>query len=343
MCRRLCGHICDYVTTKWLVVVLYVRSLCFNSHMDSGYMADTLLEPMFWFVDNFTHILGPIFVVSVVSLLVVFVVIAYTIGLSFWWRTSKTVTSIALVIGHWLLINVCYHYFMAYTTSPGHPPENTTLSEVVSFCKRCIGPKPSRTHHCSVCNKCVLKMDHHCPWLNNCIGHFNHRYFFMFCLYTWIGTVFVMIFGFTIAYEHFWPQTDITSTESTNSNSTNTSTDFVGYMKHKCIIFEGLMTIGIFVALGALIAYHSLLITKGETCIERHINKKERKRLLGIGKRFVNPYDFGPRENWRRFLGLHRTGGWLNVLLPSKFAPSGDGLVWLRSDDNNQNECQIVN
>ena len=36
------------------------------------------------------------------------------------------------------------------------------IPEVVSICKKCISPKPPRSHHCSVCNKCVLKMDHHC-------------------------------------------------------------------------------------------------------------------------------------------------------------------------------------
>lgn len=38
------------------------------------------------------------------------------------------------------------------------------LYEAVSICKKCLTPKPTRTHHCSICNKCILKMDHHCPW-----------------------------------------------------------------------------------------------------------------------------------------------------------------------------------
>ncbi len=44
-------------------------------------------------------------------------------------------------------------------------------------CKKCDCFKDERTHHCSVCNKCVLKMDHHCVVLNNCIGEKNYKYF----------------------------------------------------------------------------------------------------------------------------------------------------------------------
>lgn len=33
----------------------------------------------------------------------------------------------------------------------------------VRRCRKCDGPKPERTHHCSVCKRCVLLMDHHCP------------------------------------------------------------------------------------------------------------------------------------------------------------------------------------
>jgi palmitoyltransferase len=27
------------------------------------------------------------------------------------------------------------------------------------YCKKCDKPKPDRSHHCSVCGECILKMD----------------------------------------------------------------------------------------------------------------------------------------------------------------------------------------
>jgi len=31
--------------------------------MDQGYIADVCMEPMFWFVDNFTKFLGPVSII----------------------------------------------------------------------------------------------------------------------------------------------------------------------------------------------------------------------------------------------------------------------------------------
>lgn len=31
------------------------------------------------------------------------------------------------------------------------------------FCRRCKAFKPARAHHCSICGRCIVKMDHHCP------------------------------------------------------------------------------------------------------------------------------------------------------------------------------------
>lgn len=70
-------------------------------------------------------------------------------------------TVIILIIGNWLLVNVTFHYYMAAATSPGLPPTEIAY-EAVSICKKCITPKPPRTHHCSICNRCILKFDHHC-------------------------------------------------------------------------------------------------------------------------------------------------------------------------------------
>lgn len=62
----------------------------------------------------------------------------------------------------------------------------------VNVCLTCKLIKPDRCHHCSVCNKCILKMDHHCPWVNQCIGYSNQKYFILFLLYVNIYLIFIL-------------------------------------------------------------------------------------------------------------------------------------------------------
>ncbi|KAJ3178095.1 hypothetical protein HK101_010157 [Irineochytrium annulatum] len=52
------------------------------------------------------------------------------------------------------------------------------------WCKKCGFWKPDRSHHCSSCGKCVLKMDHHCPWINQ---YLFVVYAFLYCLYIFLN------------------------------------------------------------------------------------------------------------------------------------------------------------
>ncbi|XP_012261316.2 palmitoyltransferase ZDHHC16B isoform X2 [Athalia rosae] len=338
------------IKRNWFKFQIVVKSLFYNHFLDWGYVCDVLMEPMFWFVDNFAAWLGPLFVVMVTLLTASIVVIAYWIGLPYWWQKSPAMTIALVIIGNWLLLNVSFHYYMGVTVCAGYPPQGELIPEAVSICKKCIKPKPPRTHHCSVCNKCVLKMDHHCPWLNNCVGHYNHRYFFQYMVFTVVGILFIMIFGVEIAYQEFFPEHDpdleghpvrvnnsviIPMTENLDHLSSE-ELDEIGRQvadmtikewKRRAIIYAAMISVGTFGALGALAWWHSGLITKGETSIEARINKTESEKYKAKGWKYRNPYDFGPNENWRLFLGLNGRSWW-HILFPSPHRPYGDGLTW---------------
>ncbi|KAF8534050.1 DHHC palmitoyltransferase-domain-containing protein [Trichophaea hybrida] len=149
------------------------------------------------------------------------------------WRAGLASGSIGL----FLYIMAIWCYTFAVFTSPGVPMDNTltTLqkhgyshlptSEVSNaasavtvksdgqerFCKKCQFRKPDRTHHCSSCRTCVLKMDHHCPWLANCLGLRNYKAFLLFLIYTSVFCIVCFAASCTLVYSEIF----------TNSNGGN--------------------------------------------------------------------------------------------------------------------------
>ena len=43
------------------------------------------------------------------------------------------------------------------------------------YCEKCGDICPPRSHHCPLCDVCVLRRDHHCWFAGCCVGISNHR------------------------------------------------------------------------------------------------------------------------------------------------------------------------
>ncbi|KAM9848191.1 palmitoyltransferase ZDHHC16A isoform 2-T2 [Aulostomus maculatus] len=307
----------------WAYMKLLVQSLFFNSLTDSDVFFDSVFEPLFFTVDYVTRWFGLVFVCLVVLLTSSILVIAYVVLLPLILNTySPPWIAWHICYGHWNLIMIAFHYYKAAKTSPGYPPSEKRDIPFVSVCKKCILPKPARTHHCGICNRCILKMDHHCPWLNNCVGHFNHRYFFSFCLFMTLGCVYCSISGRNLFLEAY-------NTLESNYQTPAPPYTLKDRMIHKSVIYMWVLTSTVGVALGALTVWHAVLISRGETCIEKHLNAKETERMATWGKVYKNPFNYGRLHNWKLFFGVEKRSHWLTrVLLPSGHPPRGDGLTW---------------
>ncbi|XP_022086544.1 probable palmitoyltransferase ZDHHC16 [Acanthaster planci] len=344
--RTVCSRLCD----QYRYVKFCLRSLTYNYFTNSGTVVDTCMEPAFWLVNHVTRYMGPLMVILVIILTSTVVSVVYICILPRC-LAQETYLQLAfhLTFGHWLLVNIIFHYYKGVRTPPGYPPQIVSDTGVATICKKCIAPKPPRTHHCSICNKCILKMDHHCPWINNCVGHYNYRYFIMFCIYMWVGTLYICVSAWPLFREEFFDAqktfdsllagslffTMLHSYNIAKQNKTDALLERVSSLSnsesayHKAVVFQFIVCFSVLIALGVLTTWHVRLICRGETSIEKHINDSERARLKKVNVIYRNPYNFGVKENWRKLLGLY--GGrsfWRHTLLPSSHPPEHDGTRW---------------
>uniref|UniRef100_A0A3B3QU24 Palmitoyltransferase n=1 Tax=Paramormyrops kingsleyae TaxID=1676925 RepID=A0A3B3QU24_9TELE len=124
-----------------------------------------------------------------------------------------------------------------------------TPSGAIRYCDRCQLVKPDRCHHCSVCDKCVLKMDHHCPWVNNCVGFSNYKFFLLFLAYSLLYCVFITATDMQY-FIKFW----------TNSLPESQAKFHIMFLFFTAAMFS--------VSLSSLLGYHCWLVCRNRSTLE---------------------------------------------------------------------------
>nr|XP_019009035.1 vacuolar protein [Kwoniella pini CBS 10737]OCF47816.1 vacuolar protein [Kwoniella pini CBS 10737] len=187
-------------------------------------------------------------------------------------------------------------------------------SRRVRRCRKCDGPKPERTHHCSVCKRCVLQMDHHCPWINACVGLHNQRHFVLFMAWLSTGCATVSITGYraflaTFDYHAEWPSW----------------TPKIGFT----LIYVLCLAIGF--AVSVLMFWHLYMVSYGETSIESHDNAYLAGKAKKEGLIYLNPYDLGRRRNLQLFFNIGPNGySTASLLFPLALPPASNGWSFPR-------------
>ncbi|XP_030791838.1 palmitoyltransferase ZDHHC3 isoform X2 [Rhinopithecus roxellana] len=184
----------------------------------------------------------------------------------------------------------------AMLTDPGAVPKGNATKEfieslqlkpgqVVYKCPKCCSIKPDRAHHCSVCKRCIRKMDHHCPWVNNCVGENNQKYFVLFTMYIALISLHALImvgFHFLHCFEEDW----------TKCSSFSPPTTVILLI---LLCFEGLLFL-IFTSVMFGTQVHS--ICTDETGIERLKRKNQPRERTGSWQSVKETFGGDFSLNW---------------------------------------------
>ncbi|XP_070673040.1 probable protein S-acyltransferase 14 isoform X2 [Malus domestica] len=198
-----------------------------------------------------------------------------------------------LIIFHCLLVMLLWSYFSVVLTDPGGVPPNwrpavdeergqadpLTWSDFnglqpdpsnlrIRYCRKCNQLKPPRCHHCSVCGRCVLKMDHHCVWVVHCVGALNYKYFLLFLFYTFLETS-VVTLSLLPHLISFFNEGEIPGTPST------LATTFLAFVLNLAFALS---------VLGFLIM-HISLVAANTTTIEAYEKKTSFKWRYDLGRK----------------------------------------------------------
>ncbi|GBG65899.1 hypothetical protein CBR_g54190 [Chara braunii] len=158
-----------------------------------------------------------------------------------------------------------------------------TGHERVRYCRKCCAYKPPRCHHCSVCGRCVLKMDHHCIWVANCVGACNYKFFLLFLVYTMLETSFVSIVLLPQSIA-FFKNGDADGPGAGIPGRAGTT--FLGFVFNLAFALSVL----------SFLLMHLSLVSNNTTTIEAYEKN--------ISSRWR--YDIGRRRNWEQVFGMKK-------------------------------------
>lgn len=157
------------------------------------------------------------------------------------------------------------------------------------WCKKCRRWKPPRSHHCSMMNACVLKMDHYCVWMTNTIGALNYKSFVLFLGWTCLACL--------LSAALLFQPCIIFVTEPAILGHVDVITSIVSFMS---FVFTAAFSL----ALIGFLIMHGNLIRKNMTTIEAY----EKETIEPW------PHDRGSwKENVHEVLGR---GPWYRCLMP---------------------------
>ncbi|KAK4267778.1 hypothetical protein QN277_024514 [Acacia crassicarpa] len=217
---------------------------------------------------------------------------------------DSVIAMAVLILFHCLLVMLLWSYFAAVLTDPGCVPPNwrpavdeergeadplngSEFSNVqsdpsnqqVRVCRKCNQLKPPRCHHCSVCGRCVLKMDHHCVWVVNCVGALNYKHFLLFLFYTFLETTVVTV-SLLPNFVSFFSDAEIPGTPST------LATTFLAFV----------LNLAFALSVFGFLVMHISLVAANTTTIEAYEKKTTPKWR----------YDLGRRKNFEQVFGMDK-------------------------------------
>jgi len=230
-------------------------------------------------------------------------------------------------------MTVLTHSYSMFT-DPGKVEPNLLPTEVSTnndelFCKKCNKRRPARTHHCRICQRCVLKMDHHCPWVANCVGYNNQKYFYQFLFYSTLGDFIAFL---CLLFRLF--QTDFNVPVGTGKQTQLTTWDLLYLMRDPIFLIIGTMTaLAMTAAIGFLFFFQTHIISKNQTTLENKSLKDHRD----------NPYYHHEGiHNLKIVLGMQSFYEWFIPVFNPNVYNNGHFYTTPRDKDNQNNKNYLV-